>query len=398
MKMKKCITSERANLFEPNVYISMVVKIANNVSTEAVSASIQTAYAANESTMSKIVLEDNSEAYYKRLGESGCNIIIDNRSWEEIIKASEKQAFDLKDGELVRTFIITESDEITLLIHAHHLAGDGKSMLILIKDILYSLDGKTPVFKPLLLIDYDYLIKRASLPFGIKMFVKSMNSRWLKKNKTFSWDDYYAVHEKYWSCHSSDFDIKTYNVDELKKQCVNGATINSILVTDVLKNSQESKITGIPVSIREDNDSMSNQTSGISVEYPYNDNKTFAENLAEMHRQIYRRLNRTNKKYFVLLFLTSLCPTLIDSVLLQSHGCYSDSLSEKMAEIMGYSDKKKSDIGISNLGKIHLPDSIDKIRVSDVIFIPPKISYSKEVIGAITLGNRLTVCRHKMKS
>lgn len=188
--MKKCITSERANLFEPNVYISMVVKIANNVSTEAVSASIQTAYAANESTMSKIVLEDNSEAYYKRLGESGCNIIIDNRSWEEIIKASEKQAFDLKDGELVRTFIITESDEITLLIHAHHLAGDGKSMLILIKDILYSLDGKTPVFKPLLLIDYDYLIKRASLPFGIKMFVKSMNSRWLKKNKTFSWDDY----------------------------------------------------------------------------------------------------------------------------------------------------------------------------------------------------------------
>lgn len=396
--MKKLITSERANLFEPNVYIAMVVKIEGIFSPEAVSTAIQAAYTANESTMSKIVLDNNGEAYYEMLGESGCKIIIDDRSWEEIIKASENKPFDLKDGELVRTFVVTEGNDITLLIHAHHLAGDGKSILILINDILNSLNGKAPCFKPLVLIDHDYLRKRAGLPFGIKIFVRSMNSKWLKMNKTFSWDDYYAVHKKYWSSHSSDLVIRTCNVDELKKKCVNGVTINSLLITEMLKNSPGSKITGIPVSIREDNESMSNQTSGISVEYPYNDSMTFEENLTEMHKLIYKRLNSASKKYFVLLFVTSLFPTLLDSVVLQANGCYSDSISEKMAEVMGYIDNKKCDIGVTNLGIIHFPDSVDKIKVRDIVFIPPKISYSKKVVGVSTFGGKLTVCRHKMIS
>lgn len=46
--MRKCISSERPNLFEPNVYISMVVKLQGNVTEEEVGRAVEIAYSRNE--------------------------------------------------------------------------------------------------------------------------------------------------------------------------------------------------------------------------------------------------------------------------------------------------------------------------------------------------------------
>ena len=42
-----------------------------------------------------------------------------------MIRESEKRTFDISEGEFVRTYIIAGKEEITLLIMAHHLVGDG---------------------------------------------------------------------------------------------------------------------------------------------------------------------------------------------------------------------------------------------------------------------------------
>ena len=78
--MKKYIRSERANLFEPNVYISMIVKLSGNLQSEEIEQAVYKAYEANETTMSRIVLEENGDAYYEKMGSSGCRFIIDNCS------------------------------------------------------------------------------------------------------------------------------------------------------------------------------------------------------------------------------------------------------------------------------------------------------------------------------
>lgn len=394
--MKKYITSERPNLFEPNVYITMVVKLTGKVTPEMAERAVNAAYSANESTMSRIVLSENSDAYYERTEESGCKVIHDRRDPKAIINESEKRTFDIKDGELIRTFIIPNSDGITLLIHAHHLAGDGKSILIFVNDVLDSLDGQTPQFKPMILLDGEYLTSRAKLPSGVKMWVRHINRKWAKTGRIFGWDDYYAIHRKYWSAHSSDFEIRSYGVNELKNRCIKGTTLNSLLILDLLKSRPESRVVGIPVSIREGNYSMSNQTSGIAVTYQYNKNKSFEQNLKCLHTRIYKKLNNRNLRYFVLLFVTSLFPSLIDSVLLQTHGCYSSPLSGKMADIMGYTDKNSRDIGITNLTNIEISADYAGFEVSDILFIPPKISYSKEVVGVATYRDRLTVCRNNV--
>ena len=175
--MKKYITSERPHLFEPNIYISVAVKIEGNVTAEIAVEAVRTAYTANESTMSKIVLCGNGSAYYEKQKESGCNIVIDSRGLKDIINDSEKKPFELKKGELVRTFIRPENNGVTFVIHAHHLVGDGKSVVVLVNDILDSLDGKSPEIKPMLLIDSDYLEKRAKLPARVKLLVKKILGR-----------------------------------------------------------------------------------------------------------------------------------------------------------------------------------------------------------------------------
>lgn len=394
--MKKYITSERSNLFEPNVYISMAVKIEGNITAEMAVKAVRTAYNANESTKSKIVLCENGSAYYEKQKESCCKVVIDSRSPKDIINDSVKKPFDIKDGELVRTFVKREDNGITLVVHAHHLVGDGKSVVVLVNDILDSLDGKSPEFKPMLLIDSDYLGKRAKLPAAVKLLVKHINRKWAKTGKVFGWNDYYAIHKKYWGACSSEFEIKTYSAGELKKRCVNGTTLNSLLIAEMLKNNPESKVTGIPVSIREDNGGMSNQTSGFSIKYRYNKRKTFEANLTQVHKRIYKKLNNVNSKYFVLLFMAKLSPALVDSVLLNTYGLYSNPLSEKMSDIIGYTDKNSPDIGVTNLARIDIVAEYDSFKVSDVIFIPPKVSYSKEVVGVGTFGDKLTVCRHKI--
>lgn len=395
--MGKHIETERANLFEPNVYITMVVKIEGTISAEELHRAVETAYTANEATMSRIVLDENGEAYYEKMERTGCKVYFDDRGWEEIVSESERIPFAIQDGELVRTFLRMNEGEAVILVHAHHLAGDGKSILILIEDIVNSLAGREIIYKPMLLINQDYLLQRASMPSWMKLALKIVNSKWKKTGKVFTWDDYYAVHNKYWQEYSSDIEVITYSVSELKKRCPDGVTLNSYLITELLKEYPESKVVGIPLSIREENESMSNQTSGIELKYHYRFNQSFEKNLFCVHKKIYKMLLNANLKYFVLMFMSQISPTLTDAVLLKTHGCYQNRLVGKMAGIMGYKGEGRRDLGVTNLMKIDIPGKYKLFQIKDILFIPPKVSYSKNVIGISTYEEQLHVSYHRMK-
>lgn len=393
--MKKYIRSERANLFEPNDYISMIVKLSGDLQSEEIEQAVYKAYEANEATMSKIVLEDNGDVFYEKTEVCGCKFFLDSRSWKELLYQSEKKPFALNEGELVRTFFTEENKQAVLFIHAHHLVGDGQAVLILLDDIVSSLDKQLLTYKPMLSVERKFLEKRAKLDTGVKLYIGWMNQKWQKNARVFTWDDYYRVHKKYWDKYVSEIEWKSYNVKELKVRCPKGITINSYMIAELLREFSEYEVVGIPVSIRED-EGMSNQTSGIAVKYKYNYKSGFEVNANRVHKAIYKKLNNKNMKYFILLFMERLCPSLIDAVLLQSHGCYQNKLTEKMAKIMGYIGDGGRDLGVTNLNKIDIPNVHERFVIKDILFVPPKVSYAKEVIGISTYADKLTVCYHKM--
>ena len=151
--MKKYIRSERANLFEPNVYIGMIVKLSGDLSTKEIEQAVYKAYQANKAAISKIVLEPGGDAYYEKIEKSGCKFITDTRPWKELLCQSERTPFALNKGELVRIFLTKEHSRTILFIHAHHLVGDGKSVLILLNDIINSLNNQQLTYKPMLSVD-----------------------------------------------------------------------------------------------------------------------------------------------------------------------------------------------------------------------------------------------------
>ena len=395
--MKKYIRSERANLFEPNVYISMIVKLSGDLRNEEIEKAVYKAYEANEATMSKIVLEENGDACYEEMGSSGCKFFADSRPWKELLYQSEKRPFALNEGELVRTFLTEENEQLILFIHAHHLVGDGQSVLVLLNDIINSLNRQPFTYKPMLLVDRSFLEKRAKLATGIKLYIELLNQKWQKNARAFTWDDYYAIHSKYWNESVSEIEWKTYDIKELKARCPEGITINSYLIAELLREHPEYEVIGIPVSVRED-EGMSNQTSGIAVKYKYNYKSEFEVNANRVHKAIYKKLNNKNMKYFILLFMERLCSSLIDAVLLQSHGCYQNKLTEKMAKVMGYIGNEGRDLGVTNLNKIDIPNVHERFEIKNILFVPPKVSYAKEVIGISTYADKLIVCYHKIIS
>jgi NRPS condensation-like uncharacterized protein len=390
--LKKTIHCERVNLFEPNDHITMVVTLSGNFTVNQIRKAVFSAYEANEATMSRVVLEDDGTAYFEKTATTGCRFLADNSPWETLMAQSQRSPFALYDGELVRVFLTRQ----TLLIHAHHLAGDGKSILILLNDILTALNGHAPSYKPMTILDRNFLEQRAKLPLLTKLYIHSMNRKWKKQSKAFTWADYHAIHKKYWDEYVSEIQIRSFDPDEIKEKCPENVSINSYLMAQLLQENPHCRTMGLPVSIRVDN-AMSNQVSAIVVKCPYDPQKSTADQAVQIHKSIYKTLGSPLWKYFVLLFMEQLSPSLIDAVLMHTHGCYQNPLVGRIANILGYTGTRSRDLGVTNLGKIQIPAAHENFTVEDILFIPPKVSYTNQVVGVSTYGSKLTISYHNMK-
>ena len=137
-------------LFDPNIYISavMTLKRKSEVSVEKIKEAVEQAYTKNETTMSKLVL-DHGEVYFENMSETGCKVFVDNRNWIDILHENEKKTFRINEGEFVRTFLIDGKEEVRVFIMAHHILGDGQSLVLFAQDILSCLAGEEVEYRPL---------------------------------------------------------------------------------------------------------------------------------------------------------------------------------------------------------------------------------------------------------
>ncbi|OPJ65239.1 hypothetical protein [Clostridium oryzae] len=395
--MSKQIISERTNLFEPNVYISMYVEIAGSPSLKLLKEAIQKAFQCNELTMSKVIIDEEGRAYYQKLKQTGCKVIIAESEWKNIIKENEKQPFAIKQGELMRVFI---KENGGILFMAHHLVGDGKSIIVFLQDVLTALAGNEIHYKPADILTRESLRRKTKLNFFERRYLSHLNKIWKKEEQCYFWDSYDAIHQKYWDGHSSNILTHTFSVKETEhiKEMARAAkvTVNSYLISLILSVRKGLSVVGIPVDIRENDDSMSNQVSGIAINYRYLKHKKIQENARAIHKKINKMLSYPKKRYFVLLFLAELCPTLIDAVLLVTHGLIQNKTVEKAAYVFGYKGSKKRDLGVTNLGVIKNHTDYDKYKINNIIFVPPSVSYSQHIIGISTINERITITYHGM--
>jgi len=401
--MKNYIYSERVDLFEPNVYIHFLVQILGEPSPDCLASAVKTAFTLNEATMSRIVLEKNGEAFYEKMDKSGCSVAITRKDWKELIRENEKLTFNINQGELMRVFVIPSDEKISLLIMAHHLVGDGKSIVYFLEDVMKVLSGEKPEYKPLYLITKDYFPEESKLPLYLRLYAKSFNRKWRRSGRNFTWDDYYKIHETCWKERSSQVVYETFSPEEVNRirLCAKemGVTINSYITSAFLEANRNNSIIGFAVDARPDhNRSISNQTTGIIVRHVYSEKISFAENARRIHHKIYQKLKHPVKKFLVLQIIPFFVPTLVDSVLLHIYNLYQNKTTQKLAKVMGYKGSFKRELGITNLTKLDIPNAYGSYRITNVLFIPPVISYAKHLIGVSTTEDGMTISYHFMSN
>ncbi len=383
-------------LFDPNIYISFVItlKRKDNLTIEDIKEAIEKAYTQNETTMSKIVL-DNGEAYFENMPKTGCKVFIDQRDWADIIHESEKNTFKINEGEFVRTFIIDRKDEIHLLIMAHHIFGDGYSLVLLSQDILSNLAGESVEYKPLNNNAQEMLPSKIKYPFSKKVGIKLLNQQWKKTGRTFTWEDYFDIHEKFWKNRQSYIEPATMSeeLSEMKEKCKElGITINSYIVAKQLEKNPEYKIIGMPISVRGNNRSLSNQVTVITFNYKYNTDISFEKNAKEIHNSLTDILNDTSKKYFIANSLSLFEPTLMDGGLMAQHAGYKNETAEKMISIMAMDGENKTQLGVTNLGKIDFKEKYDSFEVHNILAIAAPMSSTNDVVCVCTFKDKINLC------
>lgn len=83
-------------------------------------------------------------------------------------------------------------------------------------------------------------------------------------------------------------------------------------------------------------------------------------------------------------------------MLLSKYDFCNDCLAEKTAKVMTYFGKKKRDIGVTNLTVIDIPVVYGNYEIGNIIFIPPAVSYSHNIIGVSTFNGRMTISYHNI--
>lgn len=388
-------------LFDPNIYIAavMTLKRKGDVSVEEMKQAVEKAYTKNETTMSKLVL-DNGEIYFENISETGCKVFIDSREWVDILHENEKNTFRINEGELVRTFIIDGKDEVRIFIMAHHILGDGQSLVLLAQDILSCLAGEEVEYKMLNNEDEEMIPSDIKYPFLKKAGIKLLNKQWEKTGKLFGWEDYYNIHKKFWENRQSYVEKVVLSEDVQKiqeKSKEMGITVNSYIVAKQFEKFPEYETVGMPISYRKNNRSLANKVTIVKINYKYNTAISFEENAKKIHNIIKKTNENPAKKFFIAKSLGLFGFGLLDGALMAKYTGYKNEIAESVVDIIGMSGKNKTPLGITNLGSLNLRTEYDSFEVAEFEAMAASMSTTKQVMTLCTLNGRMNICLSRVK-
>ncbi len=402
MKTRVEMLFERTFLFDPNIYMSMVVTIEGDINKEELCEAVKKAYTQNQMTMSKAVLDEQGNLYMEEMDKTGCKVLEDNRDWLEILHENERKPFHIDEGELIRTFIIPRGKQTDIYLMVHHITCDGNGIFMLVEDILSNLQGKPVAYRTSTVMTKEGVINRGNLNFVQKLGLKKCNQKWATERKVFTWEDYYKVHEEFWKDKETEIDFKEIegsDLEQIKEVCKKyNVTVNGYIVTKLLQKYPEYERLGIPISIRGEDRSVSCMVSSVGVITKYNTNKTFEENLVIIDKAIKKEYQNDKKVYYIPQFMALTEPTLLDAAYIQHWLGYESAVADVMRRVLGLYGDTGIQLGVTNLGVVKIPAEYEGFKITKIIPVAPRIATSQRLITISTYNGKMLIADNKIKN
>lgn len=394
------IETERGDLFDVNMMIAMQITVSGKAQKSELATAFREAVSAFEILNCKVVIDENVGAFYDKCSEPMSSITFRDFELEPLIQEQERRRFRLESGEFLRCFVsFADNDEMKLCFLMHHLGGDGKSLCYFIEAFLKALNGESCEYRKIVLLNRKTLPQGFKMPFLASYIVGKFNRKWRKERRIFGFEDMSAAYEKFWETHRTSVGNEvTENAGltgKLNECKANKIGFTSYTIAEMIRDITRVQDVGLAVDGRTDgNRTMSNQATGISVKYKYDRRRTLTENASVIDRLMKKKLGDNSAKYLVLHFMSAFDPTLVDAVNLEFAGYFHSETSAKLARLLGYGYNTK-DLSITNLTRLDIPTEYGKYKLTDLIFVPPVVSYGKNIVGMVTVGDHLNTTYHR---
>lgn len=401
------IYTERGLLYGPSVGVFFSVKISGSPNLEELKSAINFAVNRFEILRCRVLHDDEGQAYYV-LRENRCNPSIEVRNYhlsnQDFVNEQEQIPFRFDEGELIR-FVIEnlDGDDLLLRIVNHHLGGDGRSILILIDEIMNNLEKiekgtfsyKDASMIPLTVLSKSYLNSEIKMNDLLVYSMNEFNRKWEKEKVVFSYEDYLNMFYKYWSTNSTkvkSVELHKNELYEFKRLCrKHQVSVNSAIITAISKEIEETKKVSIVVEARpKDYKGMGNFAGSIVITIGYDKEQDFWENAKYIHNQIHSQISNRMNSMFSLVFRGLIDDNFQDAINFDLAGCFDSQVVKEYNELYGL---KKSNVPfvISNLGVAKIKKNYGRFKVEKIDFVSPLIPGMDGNLGIITVNDTMVL-------
>ncbi|WP_312648152.1 hypothetical protein [Aminipila sp.] len=389
--------SERAHFMCPNMHFSILVQMNEKYNMGKVCCSLDLLAAAHPFLRSVIACDtDKTRLYYAVSDQSQievCEMDSPSTIWNDYGEIG-KNDWNVFENGLLKVFLYPDEESFQMLFVAHHLLGDGRSLLSLTCEFANSYaSGLNPTFVEEKLIQrIDDLPPDSDLKGISKWMVRRANNQWKNENHRVSFTEY----ANFVRCFAYENPIaneiavldKT-GVNHIRKLCKeHSISINDLLMAKLYRVANTKKII-IAADIRSklpcyQDGSMGNYASAIGIICKDKSDDVF-KLAKKVHCQVKLHLDKNRKSMLILACYLNMDPTLIDAAAIASMGNF-DSKAAKFVggKMFGYA--KRDSISITNLGNIECK------AMQHAVFIPPASPATVQTIGVLTVNGTMHLC------
>ncbi|WP_324825380.1 hypothetical protein [Sinanaerobacter sp. ZZT-01] len=395
--MRQYILTERAHLMCPNMHFGIKAKIAAGYDKGKVQDVLRTLASAHPFLKSSVAREVKSgKLYYCWREELQAPVFEkDNSSlWSNDYMDITRCGWDAFHECLLKIVLYPGDAEFEVMFIAHHLLGDGRSLLGLVCEFADCyISGKKPTYaEENLIMSIDELPKGSQLSTISKLMIGYANRKWKNEKHTVNYEDYRRFEREFIANNSVSYieeEWSTEKTEEVLKKChEQSLSLNDYLVAEMMCKEKTSRVV-IAVDIRKhlsryQSGALGNYASATAIEVSNQsgDIESVAKSVSE---KVKKNIGDPKKLLMILACYLNMRPELIDAAAISVMGGFESEAGKFVGSlILGY--KNRNGHSVTNLG------NVDNPNLAEAMFIPPASPANAKTMGVLSVNHRLRKC------
>lgn len=399
------MTFERITLYAPSTIVSLIALIKGHINIDELSVALIKVQKKHPLTRSKIQFDENDIAWFTDEGVGPIPVREYRRQsgndWMNTLQLDYREPFNFSTGPLLRVIVVQGENCSDLILFAHHTICDGRSLTLLLRDLLRFLANPVEPINPmdeLPVIESDNLPTPLTHTKILRLIARRMNRRWKDYHLKFTQSEYEQIYDQFWEEPNTliPHSLTPEDTRKLIRWCKNrDLKVHSVICTAFYRAQSEiqpwqkcHKNLFMPLDVRTRLKHKVGEVFGfyataaiIPIRYKFR--KSFEQNAHRFHMKIQNELRRGDP--FKTLKFGFLSPTLTDALYFQKFGFIQNPLVQKLSKLIGW-NRLTTGMMISNLGKLDIPETYGNLHIERV-YAPSVITTRHEkYLGIATIN------------